>query len=358
MAIDDNPDLDPAHLRDSVLRTSWRQRAYLLVSGLTMGIADIIPGVSGGTMALLLGIYDRLVYAVSLIRVGLLLRLARGILLSPLASGRADFVAAWRELPLAFLVPLVGGIALAILTFAHGVRYLLFGLQVPHLLFALFFGLILFSVPLPFRIIRRKTVAVYAIALVAFLFSFWLSGQSGGQLEAPGLAYVFLCGFLAISAMILPGISGAFILLALGIYFTATRHISLFPKGLIAWLGGESFPTESFLFLMMLGLGVVSGLLSFVRVLRWALDRYHDYTMAAVTGLMLGGLRSLWPFKAWPETISKETFYRPLENLAPRWPWEAGAWQIYLLVLAGLVVLWGLEKLPDLILKKENKPAD
>lgn len=272
-----------------------------------MGTADIIPGVSGGTIALISGIYDHLIQALSSPRLGhirallglvwlclrhlnLLFNKERRYQLTQREDYRR-FTASLLEIQWAFLIPLLLGIVTALIVMSRVVPFLMS--SYPFYTFSFFFGLIAFSVTIPFAMMRKAPLEFFTLVLLA-LGTFVLVGYTQLLEGSASPWYVFFSGAIAICAMILPGISGAFILVILGQYalvlsalrdtVDALRHFDL------ALLGSKLPIVAVFV------LGVVVGIFSFVRVLRYLLANHHSVTMAALTGIMLGSLRKLWPF--------------------------------------------------------------
>ncbi len=244
--------------------------------GLLMGAADVIPGVSGGTVALIVGIYERLIHAI---------RMGASALLS---AARLDFAASRRKFGAVewlLVLPLGAGILTALVIGARVIPPLLESYREP--VYALFFGLILGSVIVPFRridVVGRGEVLLVAVAAVA---AFVIVGLPPREIADPSLPYVFLAATIAICAMILPGVSGAFLLLVLGIYATSLDALrSLNVSYVLTFLAGA-----------VIGLG------SFARALEWLLVNRHAMTMAALTGLMIGGVRALWPWQGDDRTI-------------------------------------------------------
>jgi len=238
-----------------------------------MGTADAVPGVSGGTVALILGIYERLVTAISRFDTTLL--------------GRRQWAQAAAHVDLRFLATLFCGIMIGLGGLATVMRYLLENQRGPTL--AVFFGLILASSLLVARSIGRWRPPLAAWALAGAVFAFWLVGQpfmSGRE----GYPYLFLCGVIAICAMILPGISGSFILWIMGKY--------KYMIGVVSGLVHGQFTWDNIAALLVFGCGAGIGLLGFSKFLRWLLARYHPQTMAVLCGFMAGSLRCLWPFQA------------------------------------------------------------
>lgn len=263
--------------------------------GLLMGGADIIPGVSGGTVALILGIYERFVTAISHVDLKLMAHLRH-----------REWTAAALHVDLRFLVSLLLGIGIGIVSLARLMRYLLEHQPLPT--WSLFFGLIFASSVLVARMIERWNVVTVVCGIVGAGFAYWLMGQ----LPATGpdsLIYLFACGMVAICAMILPGISGAFILVILGNYANVTRAIDEFVHGCTDSLRltasgdfsaaidelGALGPQVTMLTVFAIGCGL--GLIGFSKFLRWLLARHEPQTMALLCGFMFGSLRKIWPFK-------------------------------------------------------------
>lgn len=246
--------------------------------GFAMGAADVVPGVSGGTMAFILGIYDELLDSIHAVDMKFI---------------RSIVTLKWRDafenFPWKFLLALALGIGAAVLILASALHWALE--EHPVYIWAFFFGLIVASI-----IVVRKRVANWSLvnilaALVATVGAFVLVGSAPSETPHTPIL-LFLSGAFAICAMILPGISGAFILVLLGKYAYVLGAVKNFD----------------IITLALVGLGAVMGLISFARLLRWMLTRNHDLVVAVLAGFMLGSLRKVWPWKTF-ETIS-ETFVR------------------------------------------------
>ena len=248
-------------------------RYYLSITlrGLAMGSADVVPGVSGGTMAFILGIYEQLLDAISAINLTFIQRLL-GL----------RFREAFAHFPWQFLLALGLGIFLAIATMAQLLSWALD--HYPTYIWGFFFGLVLASVFVVRRRVSRWTAATLGILVVSALVMYWLVGLLPSQTpEAPW--FLFLSGILGSCGMILPGISGAFILVLLGKY----EYVL------------DAVVNRDFLTLAIVAAGAAFGLVSVARLLRWLFRHYHDLTVAALMGLMLGSLRKIWP---WKETLT------------------------------------------------------
>lgn len=247
-----------------------------VVRGFLMGGADIIPGVSGGTVALILGIYDRLVTAISRVDLAWLGKLRR-----------REWAAAAEHVDLRFLIALGSGIVLGISSLATLMHYLLEYQMQPT--FAAFFGLIVASSVLVGRAVARWSLAAAVSLPAGVVFAYWLVGLPLLQNPPEGLLYLFVCGAVAICAMILPGISGAFVLLILGKYHDVTGMLRNVLHG--------QFELMTFVSIAVFCAGCACGLLGFSKFLKWLLGRHESVTMALLCGLMLGSLRKIWPFK-------------------------------------------------------------
>lgn len=246
----------------------------LFAKGFCMGACDVVPGVSGGTMALILGIYEELILAI---------RAFDGVFLRLLLKGRP--VQALGNVPIGFLLPLGIGILTAIFTLARGLSWLL--VNYPVAVWSFFFGLVLASALVVSRRITTWKPSTVASLVLAAVGAYLLVGVV--PVKTPEtLPFVFLCGAIAICAMILPGISGSFILVLLGKY-----HYVL-----------EAVGRLDLLVLTVFTAGTATGIVVFVRLLNWLLSRFYQFTMAALTGLMLGSLRKIWPWKSVTADIS------------------------------------------------------
>lgn len=241
---------------------------YLRLSlyGFVMGSADVVPGVSGGTMAFILGIYDELIDSI---------RSAVPFLRSLITLKVRE---AFAVLPWRFLLALFAGIGAAILSLANAMHWALE--NHPTLIYALFFGLIIASVYVVRNRIRAWKPPVFIAVVAAAVFAFLLVGLRPAQ-TSEGLWFIFLSGMIAICAMILPGISGAFILVLLGKYQYVLNALTSFNLPVII----------TFI------LGAATGIIAFSSILRWLLNHHHDITVGALIGFMLGSLREVWPWK-------------------------------------------------------------
>ena len=235
-----------------------------------MGGADIIPGVSGGTMALIVGIYTRLIDSLS------------SGFSAVLSLLRADVRAArdhLAEVEWRLIVPLGVGIGCAIVIGARVIPT--FIERYPLHSNALFLGLVAASLWIPWRRIRRPQASLFLVALGAAVVAFVLTGLPPQSIAAPGPVQIFGAAAIAICAMILPGVSGSFLLKAMGMYEATLGAINGRDVG----------------YILLFGLGAAVGLGAFSKLLDYLLEKRHDVTMAALLGLMAGSLRALWPYQ-------------------------------------------------------------
>jgi putative membrane protein len=284
--------------------------------GFIMGIADLIPGVSGGTIAFICGIYGRLIDGIKSFdseAVRMILRL--------------DFKGLWGKVPFLFFIPLGLGLVTAVFSLS-GLLTLLFKTH-PIELWSFFFGLILGSIVLLSRETWRWDARDFAAFVTAAVLTYFLVGLPVMKTPAT-LPFLFLSGAIAICAMILPGISGSYMLVILGKYEIVLEAIS-----------SRDFPS-----LAVFCAGIAAGILSFVRVVSWLLHHRRRVTLIALTGMMTGALRTVWP---WKETLTTrinskgETVPLHQANILPD-PDPALLW-VCLLALIGAVVVMGLSRL-------------
>ncbi|MBP1985601.1 DUF368 domain-containing protein [Halolamina salifodinae] len=263
-----------------------RETLGVYLRGVAMGAADAVPGVSGGTIALLTGIYPRLIAAVTAVEPDRIFR----VLGLPIRARRTDAVDAFREMDGLFLAALGLGIVSAIVTVS---RVLEHAMEVyPAATFGGFFGLIGASAWLLRRQMRFDTRGRRAAAASGFLVAFLLSGQAEGAL-GHSLPVTFLAGSIAVSAMILPGVSGSLLLLLIGQYEYMIGELSAFVDDLIAFASGETLavPPGSATIVTFVA-GALVGLFTVAHGVRWALDNWKDATMTFLVALVVGALRA------------------------------------------------------------------
>ncbi len=274
-----------------------------------MGAADVVPGVSGGTLAFILGIYERLLAAISSVNTAAVKLLLQG-----------RFKTLWQHIDGTFLACLFSGILLSIFSLANVISYLLEHRPVP--LWAFFNGLILASLPVLLRSVSWSALRIVLLLLGA-AFAVVVGMLAPVQLQ-PAPYLFFLAGAVAICAMILPGISGSFILLILGMYAPVMLAVTEFQLGI----------------LLLFASGCLVGLLSFSRLLNWLLEHFHDATLALLTGVVIGALYRIWPWQHNQQMFSPWQYQQQVANheLLP----AAGALIAGVLVIA---LLLNLERL-------------
>lgn len=239
--------------------------------GMAMGAADIVPGVSGGTIAFITGIYELLIFSIQQI-VPSFFKLLK----------EWNFAEFWTSINGNFLIALFMGILTSVFSLSKLISYLL--LTYPELIWSFFFGLIVASVWHVGREIKQWSVSVFILMIIGAVIAFLITEISPGQVEATPFT-LFFGGMIAICAMILPGISGSFILLLLGLYgavLSAVKNLEILQLGIFA-------------------LGCFAGLLSIANLLSWAFKHFHNATLAILTGFMIGALNKVWP---WKQTLS------------------------------------------------------
>ncbi len=256
---------------------------YLLITakGLAMGAADVVPGVSGGTIAFISGIYEELIETIHKLDLGFFK-----------IWKKEGFLNAWRHYNLSFLLSLFAGVLISIISLAKLITWLL---EVyPIMVWSFFFGLVIASIVYVGKQITNWRIAVIIALIIASVLSYFITiADPVGSPESTW--FLFLAGFIAIIAMILPGISGAFILLLLGAYTTVI--------GIVTQLGEGITTLNSSLFfgalgkLMIFAIGAVLGLKMFSKVLNWMFKHHKNLILAVLTGFMVGALNKIWPWK-------------------------------------------------------------
>jgi putative membrane protein len=251
----------------------------LFFKGMAMGIAEVIPGVSGGTIAFITGIYEQLLESIKAV-------LGRTVLD---AFREGGFSAAFRAIHGGFLLRLVGGMVFGVITGVFGVSHLL--ARFPEVLWSFFFGLIVAS-----SLYLAKKVGRWKLPQIG-IFVFFTVLAYVYTVAAPSEGtqvwwFVILSGAIAISALMLPGISGSFMLVLLGMYGYIIESL----KNVLG-----AFSSESLLVVLLFGVGCLIGLATFSRVLTWTFKHHYTNTMAGLTGFMIGSLNKIWP---WREVIT------------------------------------------------------
>ena len=305
----------------------------LALKGCAMGMADVVPGVSGGTIAFISGIYEELLDSIRSVDATALRLLLRFRL--------AEF---WRHINGRFLLPVLLGIAVAIFSLARLMTYLL--TNQPIAIWSFLLGLVVGSALLVARQIGRwdwRTVLAFAVGAAA---AWWITVATPAE-TPDDWWFVMLSGAIAICAMILPGISGAFILLLLGKYQYIMHAVGEFDIPVIA----------------VFVIGAAAGIISFSHLLSWLLKHWHDVTVAVLMGFMVGSLNKVWPWKETVETyLDSHGVAQPLvqNNIAPG-TFEQLTGQPSLLVQAillgivGFLVIYGIELVARMIVKKQEE---
>ena len=285
--------------------------AVLTLKGMAMGAADVVPGVSGGTIAFIAGIYDELINSIKSINMHSLKLLFTG-----------KIAAFWKAVNGNFLFALLLGIAISVFSLAKLITYLL--LNEPVLVWSFFFGLVLASTWFVTKDIKGwnwKTVAGFVGgAVIAYYITVATPAET-----STNLMFIFLCGAIAICAMILPGISGSFILVLLGKYFyvmEAVKTLDLVVLGVFAF-------------------GAALGVTSFSRVLSYALKNFRNITLSVLSGFMLGSLNKVWPWKEVEKLVSDGHEVMIEHNIAP----NTEVAEAVVLMLIGFILVYVLEKI-------------
>ncbi len=245
------------------------------LKGMAMGAADVVPGVSGGTIAFISGIYEELLSSISNVNLSLLKTLQKD-----------GLKAAWKQLNGLFLLALFTGIFISIVSLAKVIKWLLE--NEPILLWSFFFGLVLASIIYIGKQISNWNLGTILALIIGAIIAYFITTLNPMVTENSSSLFIFLAGAIAICAMILPGISGSFILVLLGAY-----------KPVLDAVNNRNFTT-----IIAFLAGAVVGLLSFSKVLKWLFAHHKNNTLAALTGFVIGSLNKIWP---WKETLTWRT---------------------------------------------------
>ena len=298
-----------------------RPKDYFLISlkGIAMGAADAVPGVSGGTIAFISGIYEELISTISNVNLGLFSTLKN--------EGLGAF---WKKLNGNFLLALLAGIIISFVSFMRLAKYLIE--NQPILIWSFFFGLIVASIYYVGKQITKWNLGSIITLIIGAFIAYYITTLPSLASNENSL-FLVLAGAIAICAMILPGISGSFILVILGAYKTLSDALHDFNFKKIA------------LFVV----GAIFGLLSFSRVLKWLFKHYHNLTLALLTGFIFGSLNKIWPWKkvlTWRTNSHNEQVPLLEKSISP-FSYE-GDNQIYfalILMMVGFLTIIILEKL-------------
>lgn len=301
------------------MNRSLKDYSLLVLKGMGMGAADVVPGVSGGTIAFIVGIYEELLDSIKSINAQSLKLLFTG-----------KFAEFWKAINANFLVSIVLGIAISIFSLAKLITYLLeFH---PILVWAFFFGLVLASSWFVAKTISKWDVKTIVSCIAGIAIAYYVTVATPAETPT-NLPFIFICGAVAICAMILPGISGSFILVLMGKYFyimDAVKNLNIIV-----------------MLVFICGAGI--GITMFSRVLSYALKKFHNVTIAALAGFMIGSLNKVWPWKQVLETYTdSHGKVKPLieSNIIP--DMANSDHQVLMaigLMLFGFILVYVLEKL-------------
>ncbi len=294
------------------------QYIFITLKGMAMGAADVVPGVSGGTIAFISGIYEELITSINNVNPAILK-----------IWKNEGFNSFWKKLNGNFLVALFLGIFISLFSLATLVSWLLE--NEPILLWSFFFGLVAASIFFVGKEIAKWNLATVIMLLLGAAIAFFITTLPASE-NASSLPYLFMSGALAVCAMILPGISGAFILVLLGSYKTIL----------------DAVHEREFKVIITVALGAIFGLLSFAKLLKWMFSHYKNLTLALLTGFILGSLNKIWPWKLILETKTIGAKIIPLkeQNISP-FNFEGDPQLMFALIAAiiGFSLIFILEKL-------------
>ncbi|MFK7856142.1 MAG: DUF368 domain-containing protein [Granulosicoccus sp.] len=294
----------------------------LFLKGLAMGAANVIPGVSGGTIALITGIYERLINTIKQCD----FRAIKYLI------GR-DWKGFWQHIDGNWLFILLGGVAASIVSLARLFEYLLAHHERNTMAF--FFGLILLSIFYVAKRVKNWNATAYLSLLAGIVVAISIALLAPAS-ENDSAFYVFLCGVVAISSMILPGLSGSFVLIMMGNYALVLSAINTFSLNI----------------LIPLALGCGFGLIAFSHILAWVFKRYADQTLALMTGFVVGSLVVIWP---WKNTITHtvERLGKPPKEVVSSYEWympnlsDSSTWLAVALMILGALLIAFMERYAD-----------
>jgi len=302
------------------MKRSLKEYVVISLKGMAMGAADVVPGVSGGTIAFISGIYEELLNSISSFNFSLIN-----------VFKNEGFKSVWIKVNGNFLVSLFVGILISVLSLAKLIESMLE--NHPIVIWSFFFGLVLASVIYIGKQITKWTKGSFLCLILGAILAFYITTLNPMVSANSSPWFLFLAGMIAICAMILPGISGSFILVLLGAYKPVLNALN----------------TKDFVSIIIFLVGAILGLLSFSRILKWLFSTYKNYTLATLTGFIIGSLNKIWP---WKETISWRTNSKGIEvpfNTASVSPFSfEGDSQLLIsifLMLIGFILIILLEKL-------------
>ena len=300
---------------EKLMERKLKDYAVLMLKGMGMGAADVVPGVSGGTIAFIVGIYDELINSIKSINLESLKLFFSG-----------KWATFWKKINGNFLFFLLAGIGISVFSLAKLITWLL--VNQPILVWSFFFGLVLASTWFVSKDIKEwKNWKTWVAFVIGVVVAFYITVATPAETPS-NLLFIFLCGAIAICAMILPGISGSFILVLLGKYFFIMDAVKTLDVVVIA----------------VFGAGVCIGITSFSHILSYALAHFRNITLAVLTGFMLGSLNKVWPWKEVVETfVDSHGEVKPLieTNILP----NAHVPVAVVLMVVGFFLVYFLEKL-------------
>jgi len=297
-------------------KRSLSDYSIISLKGMAMGTVELLPGISGGTIAFVTGVYEELLDTIK----GALPALKQLFGKKSFKQRIFDF---WAAVNGNFVVALILGIAIAMVATASIVNYTKLNYPIPF--YAFVFGLIMASVVLVYKKVWKWTWGCYLLGIVGMCLALLLPIQPHDTTTIVPLWYLFICACLASCAFILPGTSGAFVLLLMGAYNTFTTAIG----------------TLNITHLAVIGAGCLTGLISFSSILSWLLKKYHDWLVALLTGFIVGSLKIIWPWKT--------TIYGKVENTLP----NDMITEAIIACIAGIVIVLGIEFIANFLNKKK-----
>lgn len=301
----------------------------LYLKGMLMGAADLVPGVSGGTIALITGIYKELLESIN------------AVSWTSLKSFKSEGIkGVWKKINGAFLLALFGGILSSVLIFSRVLEWLL--INEPIGLWSFFFGLLVASILFLIQTELRFNLSGLVFLVLGAVLSYLITQMTSVSNEVP-LWYLFLAGFIGISAMILPGLSGAYILFVMGVYQTIVSNVRQAQDLLVNFSQEQFVQISSILGVFILG--ILVGIKVFAKFLSWLLIRYPERSLAVLIGLMLGALNKVWP---WQNQLPKSSKEAPEMTVAvfPQ-HFEGGSPEMgkaLILMFFGFVLFFALER--------------
>lgn len=322
-----------AYLYINFMRKIFPDYFIITLKGMAIGAADVVPGVSGGTIAFISGIYEELIQSINGVNFSLLTTLKK-----------EGFKVAWKQLNGGFLISLLIGIAISILSFAKLITHLLH--EKPVLVWAFFFGLVLASIAVMWKEVSHWTLKNGVGLVIGAVIAYYITIMKPST-AMDSYFYLFLSGFIAIIAMILPGISGAFILLLMGSYKTVIGLLNSSREHLFDWNWELLYPI--LLKISTFLIGALLGIKIFSKILNWMFSKHKNLTFSLLIGFMIGSLNKLWPWKEVLETTTNshgELVPLIEKNINPiHFDGEPQIALVSALCILGIFLILGLEKL-------------